>query len=351
MPILIDNSLPDELAHKANNEALRADDARKSREAFEKKIREESKKFINASQSRILLFIILTIAFPILLVWEWLVSREIYQVFSPSAPWAPFATCIVMGIFVSASLSDNSSRFLLTGKTVDPYDEEHNINNAIDNMYTRKRKRNWLLNPVLGASLGIIFLYAIYSVSTMRIKLMQESGDISGTAAGFHVYIPVILYFVEIIFGIPVFLFIHWICNLVNIRNLRKKFAQERDQEIILGQVAIKDYEEYVAQLGEYNSSQELDSRPPRPPIPPNRILRRLLTESGHYDMTDMEEQPVQRRRTPSDHNPNDSGGPAAAEDTLAGQDNMPPEDDEDSRIDDLTNLMDDRISDQNRGI
>ena len=67
--------------------------------------------------------------------------------------------------------------------------------------------------------------------------------------------------------------------------------------------------------------------------------------------MASMEEQPVQGHRTPSDHNPNDNGGPAAAEDSPDGQDNMPPEDDEDRRIDDLVNQMDDRISNQNRNI
>ncbi|MEK7396743.1 MAG: hypothetical protein AAB116_07380 [Candidatus Poribacteria bacterium] len=351
MPILIDTSLPDELAHKANSEATRADDARKSREAFEKKLREEQKKFINASQRRILLFTMLTAGFPFLLVWEWLVSQEIYEVFSPSAIWVPFVVCVVVATFTSACLGENSSLFLLTGRTVDPYDDEQNIDDTIRKMYIQKRKRNWLLSPAFGSILGFIFLVGIYVVSRMRVELMQKAGDISGTTANFHVYIPPILFFMEIIFGIPVFLFILWICNWVNIRNLGKRFAQERDQEIILSQATISEYEEYVAQLGEYNSSQELDGRPPRPPIPPNRILRRLLTESGHYDMADMEEQPVQRPRTPSDHIPNDRVDPTATEATSAGQDNIPPEDDEDSRIDDLINQMDDRISDQNRGI
>jgi hypothetical protein len=260
-----------------------------------------------------------------------------------------------MAIYVSACLSENSSRFLLAGRAVDSNDDEQNLGNAVDNMYARRRKINWLLNPAIGVALGIIFLAGIYFASRTRVELMKMSGDLSKTTASFHVYIPVILYFVEILFGIPAFLFMLWICNLANIRKLRRNLAQERDQEIIINQAAIKDYEEYIAQLGEYNSSLELDGRPPRPPIPPNRVLRRLLVDSGHYDVADMGNQPTHRRRTPSDNTHDEMNPqPTGESESQETRDNAQMEDNEDSRIDDLTNLLDnldDRISNQNRGI
>lgn len=343
---------PDELAHDANDNALRAQDARSSREALEKEAREESRDSIQPSRGRIILFAILAFAFPALQVWEWMISREIYQVLSPGVPWAPFVFCSAIAIYVSACLSDGSSRFLLTGdKRVARANDGRDINRYIDEMYGRRKKTNWFLNPLVGAVFGILLLAGVYLGSLTRVKLMEAAGEMTDVA-GFQVYLPVMLHGAEIIFGIPAFLFSLWTSNLIHIKRVRTNLAQARDREITFSQSAVRGYEEYVAQLAEYNSIRERDGKPPRALIPPNQALRRLLADAGHRDMGEKDYGHHQNDQVPF-HHPDTTEAAMYPGDATSGMNrgDMSDEDQEDDRIDDLTSLLDEQISSQNRGL
>lgn len=343
---------PDELAHNANDNALRVQDARSSREALEKEARERSRDFIQPSRSRIILFAILAFAFPALQVWEWMISRDIYQVLSPGVPWAPFVFCSALVIYISACLSDGSSRFLLTGDNrATRANDGGDINRNIDEMYGRQRKVNWFLNPLVGAVFGILLLAGVYLGSLTRVKLMEAAGETTNVA-DFQVYLPVMLHGAEIIFGIPAFLFSLWVSNLIHIKRSRRNLAQARDREITFSQSAVRGYEEYVAQLAEYNSIREQDGKPPRALIPPNQILRRFLADAGHRDMDKTDYGDHQSDQAPF-HHPDSTEATMYSGDATSDMDreDMSDEDQENDRIDDLTNLLDEQISGQNRGL
>src|SRR5947208_13872012 len=90
----------DDLAREPNRLAPAWRDARGSREVLDSEIQRKlrspmQQKLSQVSSQAMVLYAALTLAYGLMLFWEWSVSREIYEVLIPSTtPWVPFAGCV-----------------------------------------------------------------------------------------------------------------------------------------------------------------------------------------------------------------------------------------------------------------
>lgn len=84
------------LAHDANDHAVRSRAARASVDAIGRRMRTElshpvHRKIVGALASRKLVFFALAVpVFPVVLVWEWVISQPVYEILLPLAPVLPF---------------------------------------------------------------------------------------------------------------------------------------------------------------------------------------------------------------------------------------------------------------------
>jgi hypothetical protein len=349
-------SLPDEdLASKANAEAIYSTDAEKSREAFEKQMKEElnhpvQQKVLEACRSRRnLLCCILAVGFLCIVFWEWTVSREIYEVWFPKCPWVPFIGLVAVALYVSACLNESLPAFSLS-RTPDKDEQksEAHTNNMYDRKNWREKAKNWLFSPVTGCIIGTLFLIGIYLSSRKRVELLEGAGELPG--ASFQVYLPVILYAIEIILGIFAFFLIVITWVLFRMYRRRKQLSRVRDLEISLRQSAIKRYMNYAAQIARYNEWAIQNKQPQIPVIPPNQKLRELLDNELEWNSIKVGgEKPTDSvRALPA---PSESGRSTPR--VIAPDTNLSTlkENEEGDRVNDLINLVDEVVSRENRSL
>jgi hypothetical protein len=352
-------SVPDHLAHAANNEAVRRADLRKSREALQNEIRVDInhpnfQKLLDASRSRrIPLYCLLTLAFILITFWEWHISREMYEIWFPYVPLLPFFCCVAVGLYISACLSESSTHFsLLSLNTAEGSDDGHSqdaIDESYDHPWKGQRITNWVFSPFTGVIVALLFLTGIYLASQTRVEFLraaEETPDVH-----FQLYLPVVLYNVEILLGMPTVFFLTWAVALLRMRKHRKTLTQARDYELVVRQSAIKKYTEYMARLGEYNQWAERHGRPQRSVVPANRSLRNLLTEEFGHD-------PIQgddhHNAGDSQRSPRPSTGEATSgqgRDTSSNLHDGVNEDRGEQRVQDLLNLIDEQIDDHNHSL
>lgn len=141
-----DPPIPDDKAHRANDEALRARDAMSTRAAFERDLRTEiehpvHRKIVDALHGRqLVLYGLLALALIAVAWWEWKVSRDIYEVTLPVSPWIPFSVFFSLAFVASALLAEGIPAFSLgfaAPRTAGP----DKAMSAIESLYGRPRTK------------------------------------------------------------------------------------------------------------------------------------------------------------------------------------------------------------------
>lgn len=361
-------TVPSELAHKANALATDASVAEQSRQTLERQIRRELEHPIHltlqeASRgSRLILYMLLgSIAFPAFVLWEAVISREIYEVVLPypSMWWVPIIGCMGFGLWASAAFGEFFTDFRLLNHNPEAAEREEAIDRARGDLYGVSRKRMPLsvgFHPATGAFIAIGLLAVIWWFSGRRVELRKEFGGDPGL---FQVYLPVILYVGEIALGMPALFVMAYCYTTVRLKRLRAHLVQAKSSEDTLRQAAIQSYTQHLQQFANYNGN--VDQHLPRVfLVPANENLRRLLREEG-YDLTQGTSQrdssgpegttmPVNGNGglgTPHD-GPVSTPGEDQGRGTTTTQTPTQQVPSEGSREDDLTRLLDELITSQN---
>lgn len=361
-------TVPSELAHKANALATDASVAEQSRQTLERQIRKELEHPVyltlqEASQgSRLILYMLLgLIAFPAVVLWEAVISRDIYEVVLPypSMWWVPIVGCMGFGFWASAALGESVTDFRLLNHNPEATAHEEAIDRARGDLYggSRTRMRVGLgFRPATGALIAIGLLAVIGWFSWRRVELLKEFGGDPGL---FQVYLPVVLYVGEIALGMPAFFVMTYAYTTVRLKRLRTQLVQAKSSEDTLRQAAIQRYTQYLQQFANYNDN--VDQRLPRVfRVPANDNLRRLLREEG-YDVTQGTSQRDSSGPDGTTIPVNSNGGPGIPHDrpvstpgedqgrgTTATQTPTQQVPSEGSQVDDLTRLLDEQITAQN---
>jgi hypothetical protein len=323
----------DALAHEANEEAERGDAARASRATFERGFREElshpvHRTIVDALASRrVVLFGMSTLAFIAVLVWEWSISEPIYAVVLPPAPLVPFLVATALAFIASACFSEAIPAFSLAiGSARKPAPSA--VAGAIAHVYGRRIPRRPPSPRILWAIVGLIIAtggaVGLYLLSRKRVELQVITGESHGVIADFHVFLPTILFAIEVMLGMPTFFIIvagyHWI-RLERRRALRTRLL---DQETIITRSAIT---KYVTYMNDYNVWISRNAGQPWLFIPPCRPLRDLLIAEFGYDPTRGNDPPpgaAVPRLDPVDPSPTSdeaaSGGPREGRDDVHGE-------------------------------
>lgn len=354
---------PDELAHEANSTATKFNDARRSREYFEMGLKkffahEVYKKLQEASQSRrLILYGILTVVFLLTVYFEWDISQEIYEVLLSGLPVVPFIVFTGVGFYISAIFAEYSSHFSLYLQNHSKTDGKLYVGDrVVEKLYDRKSKNenqtNWYFHPIFGLILGFALLFAIYLISEQRVEYLKAAGELNEDRI--QAYLPIALYAMEILFGIPAYFFLVWCQNLVTQRRKTRELTKARDFELILRDSAIQSYTAYMSKLVEYNQMIKGKGIPPRAMIPSNKSMRQLLIDEFGFDptKTDSHSDSDSGDESSDSYVPVDSG-PVNPPQSSAGNgpDNNSEDHHQDSRINDLLNLMDDQIDHANTSI
>lgn len=314
-------SAPSELAHKANALASDATVAQQSREALEQQISEALKhpalqKIREADQgARLLLYWFLgLVAFPGVVVWEAIVSREIYEVILPypSLWWVPIVACMGVGLWASAALGEAVSDFAMLTLSTDPVTESaKSIASARRHLYDVRHNKPagaFAFHPATGAFVAIIFLTLIYGVSLYRVELLKEAGEDPGGLL--QLYLPVILYAVEIGLGMPAFFVLVCLQKRAQLQRSRIAFAEAKRHELTLRQAAIELYTQYLDDYRHYNAWADQKQQPRALLVLPNTELRQLLPQEWGYDPTRGTSGPDAGGGHPSSSPVNGNGGP-----------------------------------------
>lgn len=362
--------VPSEGAHRANALATDATVAQQSRQTLERQIRKELEHPIHltlqeASQgSRLILYVLLgSIAFPAVVLWEAVISREIYEVVLPypSMWWVPIVACMGFGLWASAALGESFTDFRLLNHNRDAAEREGAIDRARGDLYGMSRNKTvpgMGFHPAIGAFIAIGLLCVIGWFSWRRVELLKELGHDPGL---FQVYLPVILYVGEIALGMPAFFVMAYWYTTVRLKRLRAKLVQAKSSEDTLRRAAIQTYAEYLQQFDSYNAWAHQKQQPRVLLVPANVELRRLLTQEWGYDPTQGVPEPDAVHGGPTfSIDGNGHGGPGvpgagtslrpkeAKEETPFPEAATQPAASNGSREDDLTRLLDEQITSQN---
>ncbi|MCG3157894.1 MAG: hypothetical protein DKINENOH_04530 [bacterium] len=346
---------PDELAYVANDVAVRARDAEESyanlRASAEQEARHPAHQpLYEASRSRrILIYGILAIPFVLVVLWEWEISRPIYEVFFPAAPMLALFCCIAVAFYASICLGECSSHFsFLNSDEAGNSTDDDIVASALEVLYgspkPTRRSRRWFFSPAMGALIATLFLSGIYLASRERVLLQVQAGELP-SGAMLQEYLPVILYAVDILLGIPTFFFIAWLWTFWRNRKLTKTLDRERGCVLDLRRIAVSKYSEYLTKLAEYNATRP--SHPRRALVPPNNAMRQLLIDEFGFDPTLQggASPPENKPLAPVDVPPQNDNRPP----TEGTVDTSPPENKESQREQDLLSLLDEQINSANR--
>jgi hypothetical protein len=350
--------MPDDKAHRANDEALSARDATASRTAFERDLRAEIEhpvhtKIVDALQSRRLaLYGLLTLALLAVLWWEWKISRDIYEVTLPVSPWIPFSVFVSLAFLASALLAEGIPAFSLgfsPPRTAGP----DKATSAIESLYDRRKTRTRRGGPASWLLMGIVVAAlvegAIYFLSAERVKLMTAAGEIPDGLAEMQIWLPVILFAIDIALGLPAFFVVLTGYHTLRLRRRRAMFTILRDQEIVLQRSAVKQYTDYMGDWEAYNRWATQRGMGERLLVPPCSALRALLVDDYGHD-------PTRSDATPRPESPGQVSTEVTSHDgpvRPAGDDAAPgsAETGRDNRVDELLNLVDEQIAKSNRSI
>lgn len=350
--------LPDPLAHRANDLAQRYQDARTSRDRRETKYRHKinhpthhkvHESFMNR---RILLYApIALLVLPALLFLEWEVSRPIYEVRLPASPLIPFIVFSGLALVAGVLFGEFTSTFSLFSVSEGGVVEDRG-KGVVDDLYGR-RKRRW--NPgkramclAGGFFVSLLVEVPIYLFSQERVELLQQAGELTETVSRTDLWLPPLLYGLEILLGMPTFFAAVALVHLLSLRWHRSHLSRERDGELTLRSRAVETEFGYLHALDAYNRLAQQNGTRERFPIPPNAPLRRLLVEEFGYDPTHPDAQrPQEAGPPPGDAQPSPPREASPADHGRNGQNGSGA----DQRVDDLLNLMDQQISDNNRGL
>lgn len=363
MPLNFDFSQESEMpfSHKlatdANDKAVRATDARKSREALEKDAREEinhptHQRIIEASRSRrIIIYGLLAVVFCFVAFWEWSISKEIYEIWFPQLAFAAFTACMGVAFYVSACLGESIPEFSFR-RDSESKGDAGDADAILSELYDRKivqprSKVNWLLDPVLGAGIGLLFMVGIFLASQERVRLLREAKQVSeGT---FQAYLPVVLYGVEILLGIPAFFCIVWIYGWLRLKKLRVELTEAKNAEITVRQSAVADYMLYMKEFESRNEWLEKRGRTVGLRVPPNEALRQLFVEEFGRDPFNTDNSSTEKDDSPkSQSDPGTSPGMERSQSKVSGE--VPPDyAGRNNQVDDLIKIIDDQNEQFNR--
>ncbi len=370
MPLFIDFTpeeesppLPDDRLHGANLLAEQAADASESRTARERHLRRELRhrlhqKVLEAFRShKVLIYGFLAVVFLVDVYLEWGVSNEIYAVVFLQIPWLLTAFCVTVAVYSSLCLGETTDYFSFLSLNsqaeidADAAALQETVNSQYDRADMRKAETGWYFHPLAGAIAALVLLVLIYYASQARVEYLIDAGELEdGFASTYHLYLPVLLYVFEIILGMPAAFFIVCMRHVSGVRKLPKELTKNRDDELTLQYAAIHEYTHYLTALSEYNGWAREHNEPERPLIPPSPKLRRLLDEIGYDHMregglpgSDHEAHGHSANGTPTS-NMQASTGEGAGAGTSSAQS-------QGARIEDLLNLMDDRIDQANRDL
>ena len=345
---------PDPLAHEANSFAKAAGDAGRNREAMERQMQREKshpmrQKLLDATPHSILLYLVFTAAYFLMLYWEWSVSREIYEILIPSTlPWVPFLSCVFVALYGSACLGETTTHFALfslaqSESAADGNSQEYAsvLKDLYDQPRERRRATPWFFHRLTGVVIAAVVIVAIYYLSRKRVELLQAAGE--APAVGFQTYLPVALYAIEILLGIPTFFCTMWAYAVLRTRLLRSKYTWEKRNEDTLRRAAVEKATSYFAALSSYNSSAAAHGKVELVMIPLGKDLRFLLQEEWGYDPTNGTSPTVRMTGFEAPLGA-DSGNPA-------GGNGDQGEKGDGSREQDLLNLLDEQINKENRGL
>jgi len=346
---------PDHLAYQANDLAARAKDAEDSYKNLHASAEQEARhpaqqKFYEALRSRrMLIYGVLALAFFLVVFWEWEISSPIYGVFFPAAPMLALIGCIAVAFYASVCLGECSDHFSLLNIDAPSASREDDIvENARRVLYggfrSSEKARRWFFSPVMGALLAAVFLCGIYLASRERVLLQEQAGELP-QGATLQEYLPVILYGIDILLGIPTFFVMAALWGVWRNRRLTGTLSAARGRMLDLRRIAVSTYSEYLGRLVDYNASASNNRK--RALVPPNQVLRQLLTDEFGYDPTSNghasspeNERPV----TPPVPPTNDDVPPAAGTANPSQQESNGSE-----REQDLLSLLDEQINIANR--
>jgi hypothetical protein len=226
-----------------------------------------------------------------------------------------------------------------------------------------------VFQPTTGTVLGILFLYGVYRASQYRVDLLHAAGQ--DKVGAFHVYLPVILYGVEIYSGMSTVFSLFCLLYVWQARRSQTTLAKAKRSEDTLRQAAIQAYTSYLHGYNAYSAGAVQQRRPEPILVPANGHLRRILTEGG-YDLlqpgaSQPDSPPTQDPSTPVDaYERAPAGGDGAPPQPERGPEQQPhPEPDigimddppghrvtpnDSTREADLLGLLDAQIAAQNRG-
>ncbi len=339
MPLVV-NIQPDDviesphlLAREASALARRQQDVRGSLEAVQERIRRTQsdpafRRFFleHLRAGRFAAYTLLAAVYGAVLAWEWSVSRPIYEVLTDTPPSVPFAFFVGLAFLASWLISEGFPSLASSSVT--------SLSNSPKGRLIREiwstTRLDWrACAPVLGLVLALGVEAGVFVFSRYRVHLMTESGDLPvGFDAQVQLWLPVALFGVDIVLGIPAWLFVMGIYQWAKLHSLGRQLTRWNNLDHEIVEQAISSWDRYVATVDGANRN----GKPAGRPLPPSPELRVLLWE--------YQQQPEEAPGDSSEAEASvDAPGPAAA----------PPADGR--RVDDLVAALDEEIAQKNRGI
>lgn len=277
---------PDPLAHKANQMATAAERLKDSLASRMEAIRREfdrpsTRKLLGAPQSLVTVSVLLAAGWVGVGAWEYVISAPIYEVvISKDFPWIAFIGCMMVAVYCSACLAEGSKHFSILdeGRTVGEAGNRVLANVYSDGVAKRLHGSNWFFAPKMGLIVGAIFLAGIYYLSIERVRLQQLAGEAVDDSI-LSIWMPVVLYGVEILLGIPAFFALLWGICRYNLRRYGKERSRRMGELEALVDSALETRGEYVIALQEYNAWAQANGKLTRPAVSEDTALTALIAK------------------------------------------------------------------------
>jgi hypothetical protein len=188
----------------------------------------------------------------------------------------------------------------------------------------------------------LLVLIPIYLLSQERVMFLKQAGELSENFSPADLWIPVMLYGLEILLGMPASFIGIALIHYLSLRSERGNLTREMDMEQELRKHTIETYYRYIDALDKYNREAG-NGRRERFLIPPNTALRDLLINEFGYDPT--------RSEGPETDNPSNGGKAGGAMPPNPQQRSGQGEPAAERRVEDLLNIVDQQIDGQNRNL
>ena len=217
------------------------------------------------------------------------------------------------------------------------------LSNTVNALYDRKKhhekQTDWYFHPIFGFMLTALLLTGIVYASQARVELLQAAGErVEGISQTLDLYLPVVLYGLEILFGMPALYVTVALRNLLHVRMQTKELTKVRDAELVLKSNAIKKYMSYVSGLNSFNTWAQDQRESERPLLPANKALRLLLNDELDYNLININENYESAEQENGQIDPQNS---------MNASQNIP---EDNPRVNDLIDVLDDQIDARNSG-